>query len=137
MRYDRETIATTLAAMRRVEEIRARRERRFYKERMKGNKARMLEDDRKLVRENQHLLPPEERDKVDQLLGETADMEGVEGESEAEEDDVAKAKSREQEDLDREESARNALKASEAKGKKVVKKERRKAIVGQRMDIDT
>lgn len=64
VRYDRERVATTLKAMQRVQEIRNKRERQFYKDRMKGNKARQLEADRKLVAENQHLLPPEERDVV-------------------------------------------------------------------------
>lgn len=43
-------------------EVRARRERVFYKNRMSGNRERQLEADRKLVEENQHLLPMELRD---------------------------------------------------------------------------
>jgi large subunit ribosomal protein L24e len=43
-------------------EVRARRERLFYKNRMSGNRERQLEADRKLVEENQHLLPMELRD---------------------------------------------------------------------------
>ncbi|KAF1919246.1 ribosomal protein L24e-domain-containing protein [Ampelomyces quisqualis] len=61
VRYNRDLVATTLKAMSRVTEIRAKRERAFYKARMRGNKARQREDDRKLVLENQHLLPPSER----------------------------------------------------------------------------
>lgn len=136
VRYDRETVATTLAAMRRVEEIRARRERKFYKERMRGNKARMLEDDRKLVQENQHLLPPEEREKVDQLLGETASVEEAEDESDMEELVGVEMRSREQKIMDREEAAQNAVKSSVAAPAKLTKKERRKAIVGEKMDLD-
>ena len=68
VRYNREMVEETLRAMTRVEEIRSRREKRFYKERMKGNRLRKLEEDRKLVRENQHLLPPEERARVEELL---------------------------------------------------------------------
>ncbi|KAF2455933.1 ribosomal protein L24e-domain-containing protein [Lineolata rhizophorae] len=64
VRYNRDLVASTLKAMQRVSEIRAKRERRFYRERMRGNKARQLEADRRLVAENQHLLPPEERDEV-------------------------------------------------------------------------
>ncbi|RFU34769.1 hypothetical protein B7463_g1516, partial [Scytalidium lignicola] len=56
-RYNRDLVATTLKAMERVAEIRARRERVFYKKRMAGNKERQREVDRKLVAENQHLLP--------------------------------------------------------------------------------
>lgn len=62
IRYNRELVAKTLTAMERVEEIRKKRERRFYRERMRGNRRRALEADRKLVAENQHLLPPEERE---------------------------------------------------------------------------
>ncbi|KAK3064538.1 ATPase-activating ribosome biosynthesis protein [Coniosporium uncinatum] len=62
--YNRELVQKTLSAMSRVEEIRRRRERQFYRERMRGNKERQRAADKKLVEENQHLLPPEERDVV-------------------------------------------------------------------------
>ena len=75
VRYNRETVARTLEAMTRIEEIRSRREMRHYKERMRGNKARQLEADRKLVEENQHLLPVEERERV------AAALEGTEEEA--------------------------------------------------------
>ncbi|KAF2865220.1 ribosomal protein L24e-domain-containing protein [Massariosphaeria phaeospora] len=61
VRYNRELIQTTLKAISRVGDIRKRRERAFYKARMRGNKERQRADDRKLVEENQHLLPPAER----------------------------------------------------------------------------
>jgi large subunit ribosomal protein L24e len=61
VRYNRDLVQTTLKAMSRVSEIRAKRERAFYKARMRGNKERKREEDRKLVEENQHLLPPSER----------------------------------------------------------------------------
>ncbi|KXL44127.1 hypothetical protein M433DRAFT_144592 [Acidomyces richmondensis BFW] len=73
VRYNRELVAKTLQAMERISEIRARRERQFYKNRMKGNKAKQLEADRKLVAENQHLLPPQYRDQVEQALEEHED----------------------------------------------------------------
>jgi len=57
VRYNRDLVATTLKAMERVQEIRNKRERVFYKNRMKGNKERQKEMDRKLVAENSHLLP--------------------------------------------------------------------------------
>lgn len=56
VRYNRDLVATTLRAMSRVEQIREKRERAFYKNRMKGNKERQLEADRKLVEENPQLL---------------------------------------------------------------------------------
>lgn len=61
-RYSRELVAKTLTAMSRIEEIRRKRERAFYKNRMAGNKARQREADRKIVAENQHLLPKQMRD---------------------------------------------------------------------------
>ena len=57
IRYDRELFNKTLAAMSRVNEIRTRRERAFYKRRMAGNKERELAKARRLVAEQSHLLP--------------------------------------------------------------------------------
>lgn len=57
VRYNRDLVATTLKAMQRVSEIRAKRERVFYKNRMAGNKEREKAANRKLVAENEHLLP--------------------------------------------------------------------------------
>jgi len=74
VRYNRDLVARTLEAMSRVGEIRAKRERQFYKNRMAGNKAIQLEADKKLVAENQHLLPPQYRDKVQETLDEELDQ---------------------------------------------------------------
>ncbi len=57
VRYDRTLVSTTLKAMKRVSEIRAKRQRVFYKNRMAGNKKMVKAADRKLVAENEHLLP--------------------------------------------------------------------------------
>ena len=57
VRYDRNLVSKTLKAMQRVSEIRARRERVFFKNRMAGNKERVRAANRKLVAENEHLLP--------------------------------------------------------------------------------
>jgi large subunit ribosomal protein L24e len=57
VRYNRDLVATTLKAMERVSEIRQRRERVFYKNRMAGNKEKERAANRKLVAENEHLLP--------------------------------------------------------------------------------
>ena len=56
VRYNRELVATTLKAMARIEEIRTKRERAFYKNRMKGNKERDFFRDKKLVESNPELL---------------------------------------------------------------------------------
>jgi len=65
-----------------VAEIRSKRERQFYKERMKGNKERQRAADRKLVEENQHLLPPEERDVVPEHILEKQALEAAQMEVE-------------------------------------------------------
>ncbi|KAF2150966.1 hypothetical protein K461DRAFT_164071 [Myriangium duriaei CBS 260.36] len=120
VRYNRELVATTLKAMGRVSEIRARRERAFYKNRMKGNRARQLEADRKLVAENQHLLPPEERDAVKEVL---------------EQDEETLAEQQQLDELEEEE-----LEALEAKRKVKAKRPARTARLvrgqGVEMDVD-
>ncbi|OAA59295.1 60S ribosomal protein L24 [Cordyceps fumosorosea ARSEF 2679] len=57
VRYDRDLVARTLEAMRRVSEVRQRRERAFYKRRMAGKRARTLAAAHDLVSKNAHLLP--------------------------------------------------------------------------------
>ncbi|KAL9603264.1 MAG: hypothetical protein Q9219_001285 [cf. Caloplaca sp. 3 TL-2023] len=57
VRYNRDHVATTLKAIQRVSEIRAKRERVFYKKRMAGNKEKEKAANHKLVAENEHLLP--------------------------------------------------------------------------------
>ena len=57
VRYNRDLVSTTLKAMQRVSEIRARREKVFFKKRMAGNNQRVRAANRKLVAENEHLLP--------------------------------------------------------------------------------
>jgi large subunit ribosomal protein L24e len=99
VRYNRDLVATTLKAMARVSEIRARRERAFYRLRMQGNRERKMVDDRKLVEENQHLLPPDQRTVPLYPLEETAELvvleeEGMEMELDAEmleEEEIAAA----------------------------------------------
>lgn len=57
VRYDRELVSVTLQAMKRIQEIKARREIAFYKARMAkaGTKAKAKEADRLLVHRNAHL----------------------------------------------------------------------------------
>jgi len=57
VRSNRELTEKVLQSMKRVGEIRLKRERVFYKNRMAGNKERRRLADRKLVAENEHLLP--------------------------------------------------------------------------------
>ncbi|KAK9389445.1 ribosomal protein L24e-domain-containing protein [Lipomyces mesembrius] len=81
VRYNRELVAVTLKAMERVAEIRAKRERAFYKNRMRGNRAKQREEDRKLVAENEELLKqgglvPRERT-VAMVVGEEIDQDSM------------------------------------------------------------
>ncbi|KAI0481103.1 hypothetical protein GGR56DRAFT_688573 [Xylariaceae sp. FL0804] len=57
LRYDRALWERTVEAMRRVAEIRARRERAFQRRRLVGRRARDLAADRRLVAQHAHLLP--------------------------------------------------------------------------------
>ncbi|KAK8211570.1 ATPase-activating ribosome biosynthesis protein [Zalaria obscura] len=92
VRYNRDLVATTLKAMQRVSEIRAKRERQFYRNRMAGNKERQREADRKLVAENQHLLPPEEREKARAMLESIEEEEREEMELEEKEEEELEKK---------------------------------------------
>lgn len=121
VRYNRDMVAKTLEAMQRVSEIRARREKQFYKNRMKGNKEKQLEADRKLVAENQHLLPPEYRDQVEQVMKEV--VEPMEEEVEEMEEEIPL------EEQERLKPAKSALKQK--------KKQRLVRGVGvEEMDVD-
>ena len=85
VRYDRELFAKTLKAMERIGEIRSRRERLFYKKRMAGKRARAVAAARKLVADNEHLLP-RLRGSEKRRLAELAEERGVDVEElEAEE----------------------------------------------------
>lgn len=56
VRYDRELVATTVKAMKRIQEIKSKRERQFYVNRMKGNKEAEKQDDIKQVQKNIELI---------------------------------------------------------------------------------
>ncbi|KAF2104876.1 hypothetical protein NA57DRAFT_51670 [Rhizodiscina lignyota] len=120
VRYDRDRVATTLKAMQRVAEIRSKRERQFYKERMKGNKEKQRAANRKLVEENQHLLPPEERDVVPEHILAQQELEAAKMDAEV---DVQE----EEEQL------------VEKRPKSILKQKKQRLIVGhgpENMDVD-
>ncbi|KAJ3200888.1 ATPase-activating ribosome biosynthesis protein [Dinochytrium kinnereticum] len=56
VRYDRELMATTLKAMKRIQEIKAKRERVFTKKRLQGKKEKERSDTLKLVQRNIELI---------------------------------------------------------------------------------
>ncbi|EGS22055.1 uncharacterized protein CTHT_0039400 [Thermochaetoides thermophila DSM 1495] len=92
VRYNRELWQKTLKAMERISEIRARRERVFYKKRMAGKRAREVAAARKLVAENEHLLP-RLRGSEKRRLAELAAERGVDVE-ELEREELAKLASK-------------------------------------------
>lgn len=115
-RYSRDLVSKTLSAMQRVEEIRRRRERVFYRNRMAGNKERERAANRKLVEENQHLLPPHRRTIPSRLAKD----------GEAEEERLAGAV----EDMEVDDAGEEEL------VKVPVKVGRKKQKAGPRMDVD-
>ncbi|KAF6011771.1 ATPase-activating ribosome biosynthesis protein [Brettanomyces bruxellensis] len=88
VRYNRNLVKTTLNAMQRIEQIRRRRERAFYKNRMKGNRERQFALDKKLVEENPELLRMRDVEQKDKQLKEQAkedqEMESAEENDESE-----------------------------------------------------
>ncbi|KAK9763917.1 ATPase-activating ribosome biosynthesis protein [Basidiobolus ranarum] len=56
VKYDRDLMATTIKAMKRVQDIRARRERTFFKNRMSGNKEREKAENIKEIQRSIHLV---------------------------------------------------------------------------------
>ena len=83
VRYDRDLVDKTLSAMRRISEIRTRRERVFYKKRMAGKHEREVAAALKLVAENEHLLPRMRGSEKKRLAEMAAAGEDVEAEEEA------------------------------------------------------
>lgn len=90
VRYNRELVATTLKAMARIEEIRQKRERAFYKNRMRGNKEKDFLRDKKLVESNPELLRIREVEIARKLAKEQerAESGSEQEESEEEEEDM-------------------------------------------------
>ncbi|WVQ86094.1 hypothetical protein IAT38_008262 [Cryptococcus sp. DSM 104549] len=58
VRYDRELVASTLKAMERVSEIRAKREKAFWKNRMSGNAAKNMRDTALDIERHLELVQP-------------------------------------------------------------------------------
>lgn len=86
VRYNRELVATTLKAMSRIEEIRQKRERAFYKNRMRGNKEKDFLRDKKLVESNPELLRLREIEIANKLAREEERQQMVSEEEEEDEE---------------------------------------------------
>lgn len=87
VRYNRELVATTLKAMARIEEIRQKRERAFYKNRMRGYKEKDFLRDKKLVESNPELLRIREVEIARKLAKEQERAESVSEQEESEEEE--------------------------------------------------
>ncbi|EDK46085.1 ribosome biogenesis protein RLP24 [Lodderomyces elongisporus NRRL YB-4239] len=123
VRYNRDLVATTLKGMSRIEEIRQRRERAFYKNRMRGNKERALAADRKLVEENPELLRLREVELRRKAEKQAAKENAMEEEDEEEEEDDVEEEDEEMMDEDEEmESESEGESESETEGKKIKQK---------------
>lgn len=113
VRYNRDLVATTLKAMTRIEEIRQKRERAFYKNRMKGNKERQLAMDKKLIADHPELLrirDVELRRKAEKQAAKDAAMDEDEDEEEiASEDMVSDEEMEESEEESEEESTKQKV----------------------------
>lgn len=103
VRYNRELVATTLRAMARVEEIRQRRERAFYKNRMRGNKEREFLRDKQLVERNPELLKVRDVE-LDRAEARAAARE-AESEEEMDVDSEAESESEQESEAEREKQA--------------------------------
>lgn len=116
-------VATTLKGMSRIEEIRQKRERAFYKNRMKGNKERQLAADRKLVEDNPELLRLREvelRRKAEKLAAKENAMEEDEEIVEEDEDE-------DEEEMESEDEEMESESEEETVKQKVLLKNKRKA----------
>ncbi|KAG0654780.1 ATPase-activating ribosome biosynthesis protein [Maudiozyma exigua] len=98
VRYNRELVATTLKAMARIEEIRQKRERAFYKNRMRGNKERDFLRDKKLVESNPELLRVREIEIANAMAKEQAREEADAMESMDEDEEEMEIDSEEEEE---------------------------------------
>ncbi|CCF57629.1 hypothetical protein KAFR_0C06330 [Kazachstania africana CBS 2517] len=100
VRYNRELVSTTLKAMARIEQIRLKRERAFYKNRMRGNKERDFLRDKKLVESNPELLKMREVEIANKLAKEQEEeVEISEEEEEEEEMEIDSEEEEEEEEL--------------------------------------
>lgn len=112
VRYNRELVATTLKAMSRIEEIRQKRERAFYKNRMRGNKERQMALDRKLVEQNPELLKMREvelRRKAEKKAAKEAAADLEEVEMDDEDEDMMEVESEEESDSEAEQQKQKVL----------------------------
>jgi large subunit ribosomal protein L24e len=128
VRYNRDLVATTLKTMARVEEIRQKRERAFYKNRMRGNKDKKLALDRRLVEQNPQLLKirdVELRRKAERKAAkENAMDEEIEDEEEEIEDEEEEIAS---EDMMSEDEEMESESEAESTKQKVVLKNKKKS----------
>ncbi|KAJ3045091.1 hypothetical protein HDV00_011816 [Rhizophlyctis rosea] len=80
VRYDRDLMATTLKAMKRVQEIKAKRERVFYRKRMVGKKEKERAENITQIQQNIELVegPTLKKKLLEQKIGQTEERTDME-----------------------------------------------------------
>ncbi|ODQ66290.1 hypothetical protein NADFUDRAFT_45795 [Nadsonia fulvescens var. elongata DSM 6958] len=131
VRYNRDLVETTLQGMSRIEEIRLKRERAFYKNRMRGNKERQREEDRKLVESNPELLRMRDVElarlaEKEAAQGELSDLEAIEAPN------LVEVSENEMEESDKEEIKQKKPISIKIRNKKMSKKHKQ----SDAMDLD-
>ncbi len=125
VRYNRNMVETTLKAMERVEEIRQKRERAFYKNRMVGNKERELANDKKLVEANPELLRMREVEIAQKLAKQQAKEEKNAQIAEDDEAEQQQASEDEAMDISEDEEASEESESEQHKQKILLKNKRK------------
>ncbi|GAV51917.1 hypothetical protein ZYGR_0AF03880 [Zygosaccharomyces rouxii] len=120
VRYNRELVDTTLKAMEKIEDIRKKRERAFYKNRMKGNVEQDFLRDKKLVESNPELLRIREVEMAHRLAKEQEKAEAAEeDEEEEDEEDMEVDEDEEDEEEEEKEKQKVVLKNKKRNQKKL------------------
>lgn len=118
VRYNRDLVQTTLKAMTRIEEIRKKRERAFYKNRMRGNKERAFALDKKLVEGNPELLKMRDVElRIAQEKAERRAQKEQEAQEEDQDEEMDVSESEEEESEEEEEEAVSIKRLNKRKSK--------------------
>ncbi|CAR25915.1 hypothetical protein ZYGR_0A04880 [Zygosaccharomyces rouxii] len=119
VRYNRELVDTTLKAMEKIEDIRKKRERAFYKNRMKGNEEQDFLRDKQLVENNPELLRIREVEMAQILAKEQEKAEAAEEEDEEEEEEEDMEVDEDEEEEEEKEKQKIVLKNKKRNQKKL------------------
>lgn len=113
VKYDRELVATTVAAVSRIQEIKAKRERAFYKNRMLASKPMSLRNDALEVLSGSHLLGRDKDSAIVRKAKQAAELKAIKKQRRREQQLTDKVEEMQQ-DLELEEEAAAAQEEDEA-----------------------